>query len=126
MSTYQTSVIIERFDIARKEILKEYITGLAKINQIFLKRFQVPRLYLANVRYKDESDENPFLNCLAVIKNKGADCKSLTAWRLAELWEDGVAAECHVEYYGDGLSHVLIKHPNGFIEDVSAALGMPT
>ena len=126
MSTYSSGVIIRRFDIAREEILKAYISGFALINQVFLRRFQVPRIYVSGIKYKDENpdSDNPLMNCLEVIDRRGGDCKSLTAWRLAELWEDGIDARCHVIDYGDGLCHVLIKHPNGFVEDISKNLGM--
>lgn len=127
---YEVGLIIVGFEDYRKKIFKELVEAWARINLLFIKDGKVPPFYSAKIEYKDEDPdgENPFLNCLAVIKNGGADCKSLVAYRLAELWFNGIDAECVFSDYQQTsttrLSHVLIKHPNGYIEDPSKRLGM--
>lgn len=58
----------------------------------------------------------------AILKG-GIDCKSLAAWRVAELRAGHEAAACEFTQAGD-LFHVFVVRGDGSFEDPSTLLGM--
>jgi hypothetical protein len=106
------------------------LEGLAHVNKELVLRSKVPRLYQSGVRWiEDKKGEETFIDALHVLKQGGADCSSLSAWRVGELWADNERANIHLHWRGfsDGfrLYHVTVRRADGSIEDPSRLLGMP-
>lgn len=80
-----------------------------------------PELYTSGVTFLRDPQ---WIGIPVILARRGADCKSLTAWRLAELWRKGVNAHPRVRRIRDGLWHVTLRLPNGSEEDPSRQLGM--
>jgi hypothetical protein len=86
----------------------------------------IPALYAASYHGTDRPDSN-----FAARYGRFGDCKSLTAARVAELRENGFAAEPVFRFAqrpgGSNLFHILVRWHNGRREqweDPSAKLGM--
>lgn len=68
-----------------------HLNGIAQRNRRILARERFPRLYRSGVRYgtdKDVAYVQRLLNCRQVLRQRKACCKSLCAWRVAELRND--------------------------------------
>lgn len=102
-------------------------------------------LYTTGVRYaEDAPGREDWRDCLAILERGTADCDQLCAWRCAELRAAGIKAEPVIKWQhiprnialqlgypsrvvpSGGLSmvHVLVRWPDGHIEDPSKILGM--
>lgn len=102
-------------------------------------------LYMSGVRYKeDDPGREDWRDCLEIIKRGFGDCDNLCAWRAAELRAAGINAEPVIKWQhiprevalqlgypskiippgGLSMVHVLVRHPDGTIEDPSKLLGM--
>lgn len=102
-------------------------------------------LYMSGVRYKeDDPGREDWRDCLAVLKRGFGDCDNLCSWRVAELRAAGINAEPVIKWQhipkdiaiklgyperiipvgGLSMVHVLVRWPDGTIEDPSKILGM--
>lgn len=117
--------------------------GLVQTNLWHIRRARklgrpLPSLYKSGVRYKDDdphgqhSQEN-WRDILGVIRAGGGDCDRLSAWRVAELRDVGIAARGRFDWHRipkDAIlsgperqvAHVRVEHPDGRIEDPSQHL----
>lgn len=105
------------------------VEGLAGIDLVLYDFFpNIPGIYTFRPRYHVPEVET-WKDIGAVIRDKAGDCKDLVAWRLAELWRQGVVgarAESIVERQKTRLQfHTFIRLPNGQVEDPARELGMP-
>ena len=107
------------------EVLKATLEYLIAVNRYFLRHHpETPSLYESGVVYGRTVvwDSIP-----AVIERRFGDCKSLTAWLIAERRNRGL--ECMPVFRwigkpGRGMQfHILVQTPDGF-EDPSKFLGM--
>lgn len=110
-------------------VLKALLDALIKIDLAYLRAHTVPNLYSSGVRYGRTTLWEP----IPEVINRGyGDCKSLAAWRVAELLRQGIGARAvHRWMVRDGggkLFHILVQRsqPDGSVgyEDPSKALGM--
>lgn len=117
-------------DFPRMGILLEALAQIDAIELVALPK--IPPLYLAGVRYvgagDDEADDS-WDDVLTVLERGWGDCEDLAAWRIAELRvRHRIAAAPAFVFTEDDRGtqrfHVLVRWPNGFLEDPSRALGM--
>lgn len=102
------------------------VEGLAGVDSVYFDHYNIPGLYAIRPRYYHPEIEQ-WKDIGAVLRDMSGDCKDLTAWRLAELWRQGVAAraESIVQRNGTRLSfHTFVRLPDGRTEDPSRELGM--
>lgn len=102
------------------------VEALAQANGMFLREFpKTPSLYTAGIAYEETE---AWRDIPALLAARKGDCKSLVAWRLAELRKQGTKALVQVVYIprpGEHLFHVQIRKGGG-TEDPSRFLGMRT
>lgn len=100
--------------------LVDLCEALSRIGQRELldRRLRIPPLYASGVLYReDPPNQQRWLTPAAAISAGYTDCKSLTAWRLAELRNAGV--KCRAAYRqirrknGTYLIHLLIEKLQG-------------
>jgi len=112
----------------------------------------IPPLYASGVRYEeDKGGREDWRDCLAILSRGRGDCDNLVGYRCAELVVAGIPAEPVIKWQhiprevairikrpdgelayppkmvpdeGLWMVHCSVRHPNGFIEDVSKNLGM--
>lgn len=114
----------------KRGVLGALVEALVMADRAFLRDFPfTPPLYQAGVHYEFNRDR--WQDIPTVIARGEGDCKDFTAWRVAELRQKGIRAAVHVterEIFGpDGkthMYHVLVRLPNGQLEDPSRILGM--
>lgn len=104
---------------------------LVRLNVLWLKQRKgnAPRLMRSGVRYRREIKPSVerFQRIPEIIRRGSGDCEDLASWRCAELrYYDRIAAVPWILNPRPRLFHVVVRLPNGRIEDPSAALGMPT
>ena len=114
-------LIPDRGDFDRATALEALLTGLVNLNVAIMRRYRLPKLYKSGVRYK--TDGACWRNAIAVLENKKADCKSLAAYRAAELLLRGHNARVIVHRSGPHTLHARVW-VDGRIEDPSVRLGM--
>ena len=111
---------------AKLPLVANLVEALTSVNIAFLKSHETVRLYESEVRY--ELMPWTWLDIPAILTRKRADCKSLVAWRLAELRvEESEDARIHFvvqKAREHTVFHVQIQRANGRIEDPSRRLGM--
>jgi len=99
---------------------------LARIGLEQAKRHHLPSLYGGRIHYQLEPfGVERWQTPLETAALGYGDCEDLVGYRLYELWRDRVPARCHIVQINPRLFHVLVRYPNGQIEDPSAKLGMP-
>lgn len=112
--------------------VRALVDALVVCDRIFLRANPETRpLYQSGCVYIPEKKEE-FLEIPYIIKQGGADCEDLAAWRVAELQEKGIKAKPWIrmraytlEKQSDfHLFHILVKWPDGSVEDPSKILGM--
>jgi hypothetical protein len=110
---------------ANAEVLKTTLIYLIAINRGYLRRHpRTPGLYESGVVYGRTVvwDSIP-----AVLDRTFGDCKSLTAWLIAERMQQGFDCQPVFRFRnapdGQLLYHILVQTPDGF-EDPSKVLGM--
>lgn len=116
-------------DEARMLRLIEAMTeGLAHVNSVLLDFFpKIPGIYAFRPKYRVDGKEQ-WKDIGVIITERYGDCKDFVAWRLAELWRQGVSAkaEAILERHKNRLQfHVFIRYGNGTVEDPARELGMP-
>jgi hypothetical protein len=130
-----------------QQMLAAGVYGLMLMNIAWLKAHpDTPDLYDAGVAYKPERRREvagkgsstqvteygeEWQTIPWVIYRGYGDCEDLGAWRSAELRvKYGIAAEPFVKVKhmptGQWRAHVVVRWPNGQLEDPSAKLGMYT
>jgi hypothetical protein len=138
----------ERHDEVRKTLrhqsLYECLAALTRINLHTILAYKksgkpIPKLYETGIRYRMEpvgqEDWLDILSCLTAhdVELKGGpkatiDCEDLCCWRAAELQAEGVAAHPVFVWRklpdGSHLYHIVVRYPDGRIEDPSRRLGM--
>lgn len=113
--------IPSRGDFPRAAALEALLTGLVALNVAIMRRYRLPRLYASGVRYR--VDGECWRNAIDVLEHREADCKSLSAYRAAELLIAGVPARVIVHRSGRHTLHARVL-TRGVIEDPSRRLGM--
>lgn len=96
-----------------------------------------PLLYQSGVTYQEQSydvGQEDWHEIPAAILAGKTDCKVLAAWRAAELRVRGIDARPHLLRAGKSVHnrlhgieygyHVVVRLPNGQLEDPSRVLGM--
>jgi hypothetical protein len=111
------------------EVLRVLLESLIAVNRVFVRHHTVKSLYRSGVVYgrTREWDSIPAL----MVRGYG-DCKSVTAWRIAELREAGITATPVFRFMlrDNGFKdfHILVKiidkNNKTIWEDPSKALGM--
>lgn len=111
----------------------DHITeALVRHNSDLLARRYYPPLYRSGVVYRPQG-EDVWTDIEGILADGEADCKSLCAYRAAELRHRGEYARCfHLWQLGAKawnerhpfLYHTLLARQNGQVEDPSAILGM--
>jgi hypothetical protein len=108
-------------------VLRALLDCLIRSDAVYLRRHAAPSLYGSGVRYgrTKKWDSVP-----AVLSLGYGDCKSLTAWRIAELSLQGQKATPVFRWVkrGDASGavdfHILVLREDGAFEDPSKVLGM--
>ena len=110
------------------------LEALVSMNRVYLRTHRdAPALYQAGVRYLRDADNGDqqlpdaelWLTIPDCLASGGADCKVLSAYRVAELREQGeLGARCSVIRTGPQSWHVAVVREDGRNEDPSAILGM--
>lgn len=105
------------------------LTALCQINEIwFAEGGQAPPLYASGVRYLGEGVGEEHWRSIPIVLSLGhADCKSLAAWRVAELRRIGERARCRYSSKRTPtgrLWHIFVVRADGTEEDPSRILGM--
>lgn len=120
------------------------LEGVARSNRLVMEAQSIPPLYESGVGYlvdPDSAERQHVLDCLEVLQSGAADCKSLAAYRMAELRHaarseaEADACEWRITWrnfrrdpLNVGLTprggvcrvyHVEIRKPDGSIEDPS-------
>ena len=116
-------LIPSRSEFPRALALQLVLTGLVNLDVAIMERYSLPRLYSSGVRY--HPDGNRWRHALDVLHNGEADCKSLAAYRAAELRVAGKNARVIVHRSGPHTLHARVL-TDGVIEDPSRRLGMKT
>jgi len=111
-------------DLENAKALKALMTALIDLDVAYLQHHQAPKLYASHVVYgrTQEWETIP-----AVLARRYADCKSLAAWRVAELRKEDTRADAVFRWKArnNGIKdfHILVVTPKGY-EDPSKVLGM--
>ena len=107
------------------ECLAAFVEALVQVNGLFLRRNpSTVKLYTAHIVYEDRPD---WQDVPAMLLSRRGDCKSLCAWRIAELRESGQEAFAHVVFIPkvkEDLFHFQVRRAGGKMEDPSRFLGM--
>ena len=111
----------------RSRAIEHQVEAYVQIDMDWLRRMPwLPRLEAAGVRYKKDQ---VWRDIPVVLSEGGADCKSLVAWRIADLRiRDGIMATPFV-FWKRGLGnhlkfHVQVRLPDGRIDDPCRRMGM--
>lgn len=108
------------------KVLKQLMQNLVALDEIYLQHHAAPQLYASRIVY---GRTNEWEAIPAVLARGHADCKSLAAWRVAELRKAGERAEIEFRWRerpnGVRDYHILVIRPSGR-EDPSKVLGMGT
>lgn len=120
-------VVPADLDLPTLELFTEFLT---KLNERYLSRHEAPPLYRSGAFYRLQPEYWLTIPWAlhAVKMGLGLDCKSLSAWRAAELRVRlGERARCiGSEHHTPEKTvyHVRVQRGDGRIEDPSAILGM--
>jgi hypothetical protein len=119
-------------------ILMDLLWLLVRRNLSVMRCQPLPLLYQAGVKYKPEGRVEKFQYALAVIRDGGADCEDLAAWRVAEVMHYGGFAGFRIDRFEpsplnpEKTYHIRVQHliptasgwAHGPVEDPSEILGM--
>lgn len=112
-------------DSARLRIL---LDCLVRLDLLQLKRHRLPSIYKAGIKYKreplrEQSDFERWKTIAEILRDGEGDCEDLACARVAELRMKKIRAIPWLIKHGSTW-HVVVKYPDGHIEDPSARLGM--
>jgi hypothetical protein len=110
---------------ARADAFEAALEGLTRVNEGLMQRENIPTLYEAGVRYRDEP-RDVWRHALDVAGEKWGDCEDLAAYRAAELRHTGEDPGAYVTTYQSGPAryHAVVARSGGLVEDPSRVLGM--
>jgi hypothetical protein len=121
---------------ASEIVLGSLLETLTRANAVYLQATpSAPNIYQAGVRY---ARERPKIKGAPIpevwktipycIADREADCEDLAAWLASQYRvRQGIAAKCVFTYRKRGnfsVYHIMVKLPDGRIEDPSVRLGM--
>lgn len=112
-------------------MLMPLLHALVQLDIYYLQFVGAPPLYRSGVRYREEPPGCEDWDTIPVMLRRGwGDCEDLAAWRVAELVLRGVQARPAIRWkprrVGGTLFHIVVRLPDGRIEDPSRRLGMGT
>lgn len=115
--------------VASEAVLRLLLEALTLSDEIWLRTHpSAPGIYASGVRYKREPDGVEIWQSIpALLSSRFGDCEDLACWRTAELRIRGIAAQPAFYFRRIGetlLYHIVVRLPDGQIEDPSAKLGM--
>jgi hypothetical protein len=88
-------------------------------------RARIPSLYSGKIRYcREPRGSERWQTALETSELGCGDCEDLVAFRCAELMAQGIKARPKVLTINPTLRHVVVRWPDGRIEDPSKKLGM--
>jgi hypothetical protein len=104
------------------------LAALTGLNLSIMRRHALPQLYDSGVRYQREAiahgrPREQWLTAPVVLSRGAGDCEDLCCYRAAELRLKGIAAIAMARPSSVGW-HIVVKYPDGQIEDPSRKLGM--
>jgi len=110
-------------------LVKCTIEGLARGCVPCAAQWRLPPLFRSGIRFQPQPTYGKGLENFRlpfdVYQRRQGDCDQLVIYRLWELYVHGVQAICRAEWIGDRV-HVLVRLPNGQLEDPSLILGATT
>lgn len=111
----------------RQPILK-LLNTLVNLNQAELRTYKLPWLYKSGVRYRREPKipgrTEKWKTFSQIVRDGYADCEDLAAARVSELRvKAGIKAIPWLKKKGK-VWHVVVRYPDGTLEDPSRKLGM--
>lgn len=110
-----------------------YLLALDALTQINLwarRRLRLPSVYTGGLSWVEEPPGLEVWASSPALYARGyGDCEDLAADRAAELQLNGVGARAVIRFVGRDPNgsdhwHVVVRHPDGRIEDPSLSLGM--
>jgi hypothetical protein len=117
-----------------ERVLDILLEALVKIDELYLRLTpNTPSIYKSGVRYYHYADREEWLAIPECLHERIADCKSLSAWLVAEYRVSGIdpGAKCVKKYntietdFGPLLLyHIQVQRSDGSLEDPSVQLGM--
>lgn len=117
----------------RAKMLQELVEASARINQLILRHMapELPALSRLPIRFRVERDEETIPDVLTMLEQGYGDCAPLSAARIAELRENGVAANPKIYWRPERQPlpyHVQVRRDSGSgtttIEDPARRHGM--
>lgn len=113
------------FPDAAARTLAAFVEAMVTLDLEYLRLFpSTPTIYLAGIRYEDTP---AWRDIPALLRHKTGDCKSIVAWRLAELRAKKENATLRVIYQGyddEDHYHLCVRRASSEVEDPSVRLGM--
>lgn len=113
-----------------EQVMALLLEALTRADQLYLRENPAtPALYASGVRYQREPEgEEVWQGIAETLVQRWGDCEDLATWRTAELRMRGVRANpcftSRVRADGVLVYHIMVKWPDGSIEDPSRKLGM--
>ncbi len=110
---------------ARADAFEAALEGLTRVNQGLMERGNIPTLYEAGVRYRNEP-KDVWKHAVDVGSDGYGDCEDLAAYRAAELRHTGEDPGAYVTTYQSAPNryHAVVARTGGALEDPSRVLGM--
>jgi hypothetical protein len=105
------------------------LAALTGLNMEILRRHPLPSIYGCGVRYQreerlaDGTTREQWLTAPVIHMRHAGDCEDLASWRAAELRLQGIEATAIAKRSSLGY-HIVVRYPDGTIEDPSRKLGM--
>jgi hypothetical protein len=117
---------------SRQQELLVMLEALVKLNRLQRRRNpRLPALYQSGVRYRREARDPRTGNRKEhwrtfgeMMEARSGDCEDMVAARVSELREKGINAKPWLKKVSPRMWHVLVRWPDGRIEDPSKRLGM--
>lgn len=105
--------------------LRVMLDALVRLNLLYMRRRKLPPLYKSGVKYRREprGRSERWQTYPETLVLGFGDCEDLSCIRVAELRLQGVNAMPWLVQRGKTW-HVVVKYPDGHIEDPSMILGM--
>lgn len=115
-------------------VIRGFLEAMVYVNRLTLRALpNFPKLYNSGVRYQEEPpDTESIVDMCTVLQRGHGDCAHLACWRVAECIErENDHATLKIDWVvdhrpgsTDRLFHIVVRHQDGTVEDVSKALGM--
>lgn len=122
--SWTATIVASRLD---GPTLTPLLQAMVDLNRRYLREHWTP-LYSSGVYYQRERRGSEQWATIPIVRRRGyGDCEDLACWRAAELQEQGSGARAIAlerPRRNGRLYHVVVRLPNGRIEDPSRRLGM--